>query len=89
LERHVGPGLFDYVLVNSNLNYPLPPSAQAAGARHVTFDRDNVANHGVRISMADVVSESPSTPPRFREAQSRDHEADLQEVERLRGRTAV
>jgi len=61
LERHVGKGLFDYVLVNSNLNYPLPPSAQAAGAKQVTFDRDNVAKHGVRISMADVVAESPST----------------------------
>jgi len=61
LERHVGTDLFDHVLVNSNLNYPLPPSAQSAGARHVTFDRDNVANRGVRISMADVVAESPST----------------------------
>jgi uncharacterized cofD-like protein len=61
LERHVGRGLFDHVLVNSNLNYPLPPSAQAAGARHVTFDRDNVARRGVRISMADVVAQSPST----------------------------
>jgi uncharacterized cofD-like protein len=61
LERHVGEGLFDYILVNSNLNYPLPPSAQAAGARHVTFDRENVAGHGVRISMADVVAQSPST----------------------------
>jgi uncharacterized cofD-like protein len=61
LERHVGRGLFDHILVNSNLNYPLPPSAQTAGARHVTFDRQNVASHGVRISMADVVAETPST----------------------------
>jgi uncharacterized cofD-like protein len=61
LEKHVGKDVFDYVLVNSNLNYPLPPSAQAAGARQVTFDRENVLRHGVRISMADVVAQSPST----------------------------
>jgi uncharacterized cofD-like protein len=61
LEQHVGGDLFDYVLVNSNLNYGLPPSAQAAGARHVTFDRQRVLEHGVRIVMADVVSERVST----------------------------
>src|SRR3979411_2913123 len=59
LERHVGKGVFDYVLVNSNLNYPLPPSAQAGGAATVTFDRQNVQRHGVRISMADAVPASP------------------------------
>ena len=61
LERHVGGDLFDYVLVNSNLNFPLPPSAQAAGAQQVVFDKDNVLKHGVRIAMADVVSEEIST----------------------------
>ena len=61
LERHVGTELFDYVLVNSNLNYPLPPSAQAAGAQKVLFDREGVAKHGVRVALADVVSEQVST----------------------------
>ena len=61
LERHVGGDVFDYVLVNSNLNHPLPQSAAAAGARHVVFDRDSVAPHHVRVAMADVISESPST----------------------------
>jgi uncharacterized cofD-like protein len=61
LERHVGGDVFDYVLVNSNLNVPLPPSALAAGAQKVTFDRDNVLKHGVRIAMADVVSDEIST----------------------------
>ncbi len=61
LERHVGPGLFQHVLVNSNMNHPLPPSALAAGATHVLFDRDSVAKHGVRISLADVVSAQIST----------------------------
>jgi uncharacterized cofD-like protein len=61
LERHVGDQLFDYVLVNSNLNYALPPSAQAAGAQKVVFDKASVAKHGVRIALADVVSEQVST----------------------------
>jgi uncharacterized cofD-like protein len=61
LEQHVGGDLFDYVLVNSNLNYPLPPSAQAAGARPVVFDREKVLEHGVKIILADVVSERVST----------------------------
>ncbi len=61
LERHVGTDLFDHVLVNSNLNYPLPPSAHAAGAQKVVFDKDNTLKHGVRIAMADVVSEQIST----------------------------
>jgi uncharacterized cofD-like protein len=61
LENHVGGDVFDYVLVNSNLNFALPPSAQAAGARIVTFDRDRVVKHGVRVVMSDVVDESLST----------------------------
>lgn len=61
LENHVGGDVFDYVLVNSNLNFALPPSAQAAGAKVVTFDRDRVLKHGVRVVMADVVNDSLST----------------------------
>ncbi|HEY8739859.1 MAG TPA: gluconeogenesis factor YvcK family protein [Candidatus Dormibacteraeota bacterium] len=61
LENHVGGDVFDYVLVNSNLNYPLPPSAQAAGAKVVNFDRTRVLKHGVRVVMADVVNEGLST----------------------------
>ncbi|MFY9616008.1 MAG: gluconeogenesis factor YvcK family protein [Candidatus Dormiibacterota bacterium] len=61
LEKHVGTDLFDYVLVNSNLNIPLPPSAHAAGAQKVVFDKNNTVKHGVRIAMADVVSEQIST----------------------------
>jgi uncharacterized cofD-like protein len=61
LEEHVGGDLFDYVLVNSNLNFSLPASAAAAGSRYVVFDRENVAQHGARVVMADVVAERPST----------------------------
>jgi uncharacterized cofD-like protein len=61
LEQHVGGDVFDYVLVNSNLNFALPPSALAAGAKVVTFDRQKVLQHGVKVVMADVVNESLST----------------------------
>ena len=61
LEQHVGGDVFDYVLVNSNLNFPLPPSAIAAGAKVVTFDRQKVLKHGVRVVMADVVNDELST----------------------------
>jgi uncharacterized cofD-like protein len=61
LYQHVGGDVFDYILVNSNLNYPLPPSAQAAGARPVVFDREKVLEHGVKIVLSDVVSETLST----------------------------
>jgi len=89
LERHVGPGLFDYVLVNSNLNYPLPPSAQARRrpACHLR-PRQRRQPRSAHLDGRRRLRE-PQHAPRFREAQSRDHEADLQEVERLRGRTAV
>lgn len=61
LEQHVGGDVFDYVLVNSNLNFALPPSALAAGAKVVTFDRQKVLQHGVRVVMADVVNDALST----------------------------
>jgi uncharacterized cofD-like protein len=61
LFEHVGEDVFDYVVINSNLNHPLPPSAQAAGARPVLFDRERVAKHGAHIVLADVVNEQVST----------------------------
>src|SRR3979411_1071110 len=33
IERHLGTNIFDFVVVNSNNNLTLPPSAQAAGIR--------------------------------------------------------
>ncbi len=58
LERHVGPGLFDYVIANSNLGVPLPPAAQEAGVRRVTCDLRQVQDRGQRTTfiLADVVS---------------------------------
>jgi len=61
LEQHVGGDVFDYILVNSNLNFALPPSALTAGAKVVTFDRQKVLRHGVKVVMADVVNEGLST----------------------------
>jgi uncharacterized cofD-like protein len=61
LYEHVGDGLFDYVVVNSNMNYPMPPSAVAAGAKPVHFDREKLHARGARVVMADVVSEKVST----------------------------
>ena len=48
LDQYVGPGLFDYVVANSNLALPLSPAAVEAGIRRVAFDRRRLAQHGGR-----------------------------------------
>ncbi|MSQ61193.1 MAG: YvcK family protein [Dehalococcoidia bacterium] len=53
IHRHVGEGLFDYILVNSNMTAPIPPSAAATpvpvnGATHLQEAR-------ARLVYADVV----------------------------------
>ncbi len=53
IDRHVGPGLFDYVLANSHLIAPIPASAEArpvppSGRRAPKSDRP-------RFAVADVV----------------------------------
>ena len=60
LYDHVGHDVFDYVVVNSNLNYPLPASAVAAGTKPVLFDKTAQVD-GVRVVLADVVSPQIST----------------------------
>ena len=57
LEQHVGMGLFDYVVANSNFGVRLPPSAQAAGVRRVSCDLRAVQARGnsTRYILADVV----------------------------------
>jgi uncharacterized cofD-like protein len=52
LSRHVGRGLFDYVLANDNIRGPLPQAWQSAP---VVANPDHV--EGVRLVTADVVSE--------------------------------
>ncbi len=48
LDQYVGPGLFDYVVANSNLALPLSPAAVEAGIRRVAFDRRRLAQYGGR-----------------------------------------
>ena len=50
-EQHVGPGLFRYVLVNSNLNVSMP---QSSSTRLVKL-ADEVAETGHTVVMADVI----------------------------------
>ncbi|MGO8685721.1 MAG: gluconeogenesis factor YvcK family protein [Candidatus Dormibacteria bacterium] len=61
IQAHVGVNLFDYVVVNSNLAPPLPPSSLRAGVDRVTFDRQRAQNHAVRYVLADVVSPAISS----------------------------
>src|SRR6202521_3754414 len=61
IEDHVGNHLFDYVIVNSNVGLPLPPSAVEAGVTRVGFDRDHAAQHHVNYILADVASATIST----------------------------
>ena len=52
LVQHIGPGLFDYVMANDNVEGPLPESWQSDP---VPIDRLRV--DGARIVAADVISE--------------------------------
>jgi uncharacterized cofD-like protein len=61
IRSHVGGDLFDYVIVNSNLTPPLPPSARRAGINRVVFDRQRAQEHPVHYILADVVSTTISS----------------------------
>ena len=61
IEDHVGVSLFDYVIVNSNVGLPLPPSAVEAGVTRVGFDRDQATLQPVNYILADVASTQIST----------------------------
>ena len=52
LEKHIGPGLFDYVLANDNVVGPLPDAWQSA-----PVTSDSLTLDGARVVTADVVSE--------------------------------
>ncbi|MBV8196038.1 MAG: YvcK family protein [Candidatus Dormibacteraeota bacterium] len=61
IEQHVGGNLFDYVIVNSNVSPPLPPSAVEAGITRVPFDRERASRKPVHFILADVVNPRVST----------------------------
>jgi uncharacterized cofD-like protein len=53
LVKHVGPGLFDYVIANDNVGPELPEAWQSKPVKV-----DNVQVDGARVISADVVSEA-------------------------------
>ena len=54
LERHVGPGLFDYVLANDCFDIPLPSHL----SRDALVALDSGAIHGYRLIAADLVDQT-------------------------------
>src|SRR6266516_539360 len=61
IERHLGSNIFDFVVVNSNNNFTLPPSAQAAGIRRVVYDPATVSKRSIHAVLVDVVNSRVST----------------------------
>ncbi len=61
IERHLGANIFDFVVVNSNNNFTLPPSAQAAGIRRVVYDPATVSQRSIHAVLVDVVNPRVST----------------------------
>ena len=61
IESHLGSNIFDFVVINSNNNFPLPPSAQAAGIKRVVYDQATVAQRSIHAVLVDVVNSRIST----------------------------
>jgi uncharacterized cofD-like protein len=61
IENHLGTNIFDFVVVNSNNNYPLPPSAQEAGIKRVVYDGATVSQRSIHAVLVDVVNPRIST----------------------------
>ncbi|HET9848116.1 MAG TPA: gluconeogenesis factor YvcK family protein [Candidatus Dormibacteraeota bacterium] len=61
IESHLGTNIFDFVVVNSNNNFPLPPSAQTAGIRRVVYDAATVNQRSIHAVLVDVVNPRIST----------------------------
>ena len=61
IEGHLGTNLFDFIVVNSNNNYPLPPSAQTAGIKRVVYDAATVNQRSIHAVLVDVVNPRIST----------------------------
>ena len=61
IEGHLGANIFDFVIVNSNNNFPLPASAQSAGIRRVVYDAATVNQRSIHAVLVDVVNPRIST----------------------------
>ena len=61
IEGHMGTNIFDFVVVNSNNNFPLPTSAQTAGIKRVVYDPATVNQRSIHAVLVDVVNSRIST----------------------------
>jgi len=61
IENHLGTNIFDFVVVNSNNNFPLPASAQTAGIKRVVYDSATVNQRSIHAVLVDVVNPRIST----------------------------
>ncbi len=61
IENHLGTNIFDFVIVNSNHNFPLPPSAQEADIKRVLYDQATAAGRSIHCLLVDVVNPRVST----------------------------
>jgi uncharacterized cofD-like protein len=61
IESHLGANIFDFVVVNSNNNFTLPPSALEAGIRRVVYDPATVSQRSIHAVLVDVVNPRIST----------------------------
>jgi uncharacterized cofD-like protein len=61
IESHLGANIFDFVVVNSNNNFTLPPSALEAGIRRVVYDPATVSQRSIHAVLVDVVNPRVST----------------------------
>jgi uncharacterized cofD-like protein len=61
IEGHLGTNIFDFVVVNSNNSYSLPPSAQTAGIKRVVYDPATVNQRSIHAVLVDVVNPRVST----------------------------
>jgi uncharacterized cofD-like protein len=61
IETHLGTNIFDFVVVNSNNNFPLPSSAQTAGIKRVVYDPATVSQRSIHAVLVDVVNPRIST----------------------------
>jgi uncharacterized cofD-like protein len=61
IESHLGMNIFDFVVINSNNNFPLPSSAQAANIKRVVYDPATVNQRSIHAVLVDVVNPRIST----------------------------
>ena len=61
IESHLGTNIFDFAVINSNNNFPLPSSAQTAGIKRVVYDPATINQRSIHAVLVDVVNPRIST----------------------------